>query len=278
MIDAFRQCFEPQIFGRIVEFGKRLSQIDSGVIITMARKATCLVEAMETLELTCLQVAATSDRVFDMDLSWVSGQDVTLVDDALITGTTLARAEQALLAAGAKTVNIIVLCVNKRWWATNLAVPSKPYALLDDRQTISVCSQIVDAISIVPVPYAVDYPLFERIRVPRRKFQSILGEPDWKSIDLTTPLQQHEKVFSITCMPHPRVLSRLDTLLGWNLSMQGLVKVRVYGRIDKSNREAAWCSALPIVALNPISTDTLDLLWIALRKNGTNGKSVGRWL
>lgn len=266
-LDAFRKRFEPQIFGRIVEFGKRLSQIDSGTVVTMARKATCLVEAMETLNLTQLQVPATSDRVFDMDLSWVAGQKMTLVDDALITGTTLARAEQALLEAGAASVDIIVLCVNERWWAKNLSQPSKPYALLNDRQTISVCSQIVDAISVVPVPYSVDYPLFDRIRIPCRRIQALLGEPDWKSRDLTTPLQRDERVFNITYMPEPRILSKLDKMLGWNLSMHGLMKIRVYGRIEQSDREVAWCSALPIVALNPLSTEALETLWVALKKN-----------
>lgn len=118
--DVFLSRFDPRMRDRLCEFGKALQELEVDYVFAMARKATCLVDCMLRLNLTSIRGIITSERVLDMPRTWLKGKRVALVDDAVISGTTIARTADAIKEAGATIAATKVVCVNSRWWEPTL--------------------------------------------------------------------------------------------------------------------------------------------------------------
>lgn len=267
--DAFLGVFEGSGFkSNIVEYGKMVTRLSRNVdvIMLMARKAVCLVESLEATRLTTLYCPVVSDRILDTDVSWLKGKRVAICDDALISGTTLYRTAERLHNAGVRTTDVTtkVLCINTKWHSPDLVEPDGPYLELSDVETASLCARIVDAISIVPRPYAVDYPLYKGLRLPLRDIDALAALFDWTLDDISSPIQVTNGVFSLTLTPTESLRCDLDASLGWPFSQFGLHKIRLYGRLAGQGRQFYWCSMFPIVALDPLTVTEVGQLFESL--------------
>lgn len=116
----------------------------------MARKAACFVDCLEELGLLSLNGFVTTNRVLDMDTTWFRRKNVLIVDEALISGTTLYETRKQILAIGAKSVDFRLLCINKRTHSKALVRYNKPCLRLSELETTSLCLEIVEAISLMP--------------------------------------------------------------------------------------------------------------------------------
>ena len=189
---------------------------------------------------------------------------MVLVDDALISGTTIYRTVQRLTEGGATVSEVLVLCVNQESWSPDLARPTPPYLELDNRATTSLCASIVDAISLFPMPYAVDFPVLRDLRVPGAE-ESVLGAlTGWMATEVSSPLQRDNGVFSITYAPVNSRLAELGHEYGFPFSTEDLVKVRLYGRASHEDPSVLWCQVMPVVVLRPLSVRHVDVIWEAL--------------
>ncbi len=268
--EAFLGRFNSSLRPQIIEYGKKItaaSRSEDAVMMIMSRKAVCLIDCLRRLNLVSLHCPITSDRVLDMNTSWLKGRKVFLVDDALISGTTLYHTTRKLVASGIDRNDIkpLVLCVNTKWWSKELVTPLTPYLELDENETASLCASIVEAFSIFPRPYSVDYPVFRRLRIPAGQVEFLSTMPGWAVDEVTSPLQTKHGIFSITFTPIERLCVELDESLGWNFSSNALMKIRLYGRLTDGVRPAFWCSAVPMIAAKPLPTNIVIQLFESLR-------------
>ncbi len=278
MID-FRQYFLSQfdrhITTGIIEFGKKLSNTKADVFVLMARKAACFTECLEELGLTKLEGHVTTDRVLDMNLDWLKGKDVVIIDDAIVSGTTIYEAINTLNKAEVKSIRVIVICVNKDWFTeellvnelTNESYLQEPFLKLKNEECIKLCSDIVNALSIFPRPYSIDFPLYKNTRISEDIFDEVLINSNWDCDEITSALQKENSVISLTITPREYFLSRLDKALGFPISETSLCKVRVYGKFQPKTRNEYSrnrtfrgqprniynLKILPIVVLKPIT-------------------------
>lgn len=263
--ESFLSCFSARHRPEVVEFGKRLRKLDADYLIFMARKSVCFYESLATLKLTELRGILVSDRVLDMDLSWLKGKRVALIDDAVIYGSTLAKVAAALQNAGATISDTIVFCVNATSWKRELVQPSEPFLRLDERETTGFCADLVRAISVVPMPYAVDYPIIRRLRISDQDLPQVLCLPGWGTKAHTTPLQHANSVSALACTPTPSKLAQLFSSTEAKLAaVCQMVKVRLYGR-HLEKHSATWFTLMPIVVLDPISNEHINELWQCVR-------------
>jgi nucleoside phosphorylase len=211
-------------------------------------------------------------------LAWLSGKKLTLFDDALISGTSLYQTIDRLRKSGinADDIRTQVLCVNTDWHSEELVKPELPYLELSNDQTASLCARIVEAISVVPRPYAVDYPLYKNIRMPRTGLDLMTSLDGWSADEVTTPIQASQDVFTITFTPNQRVLSQLDRELGWIFSDRSLIKVRLYGRLVKRDRQHCWCCMFPVVAMEPLRLDTVAQLFESVSGHSGDKQAFSR--
>jgi hypothetical protein len=226
------------------------------IIVFMARKAVCLAEALRLLRMTSFQCTATSQRVLDMDPTWIKGKKIAIFDDALITGTTVAKLVLYLQGLDCD-VDVFTLCINNKWDA-QIVKPKHNLLYLDDGQCASICAKIVDAISLVPIPYATDYPYFSQMHLSTDQLQCLIASPYWKIRDNSTYLQKTNNLLSYTLEPSDYIQKRIIDSIGPKIGPNSLVKIRLYARPFTGNSSMNWCCILPIVAFDPMSFKELD--------------------
>jgi len=261
--DFFLDQFDSSFRTHIVEFSKRLTELSHkyDVLIFLARKAACLADCLDELELSNFHCVVTSSRILDMNLDWLKSKKVAIIDDALISGTTINEALRKLSKFGIDKVDVYVLSVDEKWWTKELVNPMPSYFKLNSEQTSLICANIVNAISVVPRPYTIDYPLFKNIRIRERDFQDISNSSDWVVYESTSSHQAKHNIINLTIVPsEPTLLSFFDEI-GLSINNSHLFKLRFYALKIK---DIYWCQVLPIVILPPLTENELQKLFLRI--------------
>ncbi|MDG9709616.1 phosphorylase family protein [Streptomyces sp. DH10] len=260
---AFLAQFHGDLLPHVVDYANTISDLDVDVCILTARKAACLFDAMGALGLVSLPGQITTDRVLDMDASWLSRKRVALIDDLLISGSTLYHDEKAIRQAGAADVKLYALAVDQKYWVPSLAQPNEPYLKLDDRRALNLSSQIIDAISVVPRPYNTDWPLYDETSLPRRAEHVLDSLGRWETFDTATTTQRRFGVLSLTHEASSSARRAFERGLGLDLNAARLLKVRIYG---KPNPETASLDlrVLPIIAFEGLPSTAIDKVFNAI--------------
>ena len=264
MSDAILEQFEPDIAIALIEFGKSLSQIEADVFVFMARKSLCLYDVLLRLGTPPIERTLVSDRVLDMRLDFLHGKRVALIDDSLIVGTTLAKAKRLLQTEAAADVTCHAFCVDLDWWCPDVIVPDSVFLKLDDRRVMTFCTGEVRALSLLPRPYLVDFPISRPLRIKVSDLQPFLASAEWTGHKLTSGLQQRNDVELFSFFPRERVIEDLRTCFGEDLyrTIQ-MVKVRAFGR---RYEDAYWFQLVPIVVLRPLQEATISRILEVLLK------------
>lgn len=258
---AFLGQFQPELVPFFLQFCEKISSLSSDVVMFTARKAVCLFDAARELGLLKTQGQVTSDRVLDMDLEWLRDKSVTIVDDVLITGSSLHRAISVLREAGCAHIDVLALAVDSDYWLPDLVTPTAPYLQLDNRRALMLCTQIVEAISVVPRPYNVDWPQLRcRSRAADRARGLSLGLGDWSAREVTSDLQRRYAIENITYTPPEHVMGTIEAALGIPRNLMTLSKVRAYFR-PRTDSDAWDVTATPIIHFDVLDGFTVDRIF-----------------
>lgn len=261
--DFFLDQFDSSFRTHIVEFSKKLTDLSHkyDVMIFLARKAACLADCFDELELSNFHCIITSSRILDMNLDWLKSKKIAIIDDALISGTTIYEAQHKLSSFGINKADVYVLSVDENWWTKELVNPEPSYFKLNSAQTSLICANIVKAISVVPRPYTIDYPLFKNIRIKEKDFQDLSTSAEWLVYESTSSHQAKHNILNLTIVPsEPTLLSFLDEI-GLSINNNSIFKLRLYALNIK---DIFWCQTLPIVILPPISEEELNNLFFRI--------------
>ncbi len=266
--------FSPQIENHVVEFCKHLSKTEADVYIVFARKAACFISVLEDVGLLTLKGTVVSERVLDYNTDWLKDKSVILVDDTIISGTSIYRTIQTLEKIGVKSISVQVFCVNKYWFVEDLLVKptggsylSKPYVTLEHAASLKFCKEIVRAFSIHPRPYSTDFPIFESIILSEEDINKIESLHSWKIVGTTTQLQEDEGVRCFSMNPRRDILEKFFHTVGIELEKHSYLKFRVYAKqLEESAHKSIkyQCRILPLVIFEPTAHDLLDKLLSAI--------------
>ena len=251
-----------------------ISSSKADVYLIMARKATCLIEALVELGGLSLNGKVYSERILDLNkeflLTIFKNKSVIVIDDTIVSGTTISDVVKTLLDYGASHVSIEVITVNKKWYAPNLIKArlqsngghgqkvsySKPVELLDN-DSIKFCFDIVKGLSIIPKLYDYDFP---RVKLQKWKEQVLssllINDTGWKYFDCSTPFQKENGIFAYTCIPSEHTVKEFDNTCGTNLSEISNFKIRFLGY--KNLNGSYNLTAVPMIIFNAISKDDLN--------------------
>ncbi|MEW8273215.1 MAG: hypothetical protein AB2733_04020 [Candidatus Thiodiazotropha taylori] len=256
--DIFLSCFDFKYREKIIQHCTTLNNISEDIVLFLARKAACFYRSLELLDLVQIRgKVIVTDRVLGMDCSWMKGKSVAIVDEIVISGTTMYDAMQRVIDAGG-IPKCYTLFVNSERYNES-AVPLNPDTIpvmeLDAR---AVSSSMVDALAVLPRPYSVDYPLFKATPMLKRDVNQLWSTVGWTCTNNTTELQRRSNVYVLTLMPSERILTHFKNEIG--LSAPGdLYKIRIYGQVSAKGRNRI--RTLPIVALDPLYRKDIDLLF-----------------
>ena len=110
---AFLSTFPAQYRDHIIAFARQMSRLDVDVLMLTARKAVCLFHCLEYLGLFSPgKKLRISERWMDHDQSWLAGKRVAIVDEVIVTGTSIYKLHRDLLDARAASVEVHCLFIN----------------------------------------------------------------------------------------------------------------------------------------------------------------------
>lgn len=262
----FLGTFRGELQENIIEFGKQLWEKDSDVFIFMARKAACFFDCLRELQIGDVRGLARNDRILDMDISFLKGKSVTLVDDCVFSGTTLHEAREKIRKAGCQRCDTMSLSINKDWIRPNLLPGANeadwlnlttPLFQLDDSQSIQQCYDIVQAISIIPRPYDADFPHSLIHKVTGKDLDALLHCFGWQSYDVSSKYQISNNVRTFTLIPDDNTLNYIFKEYEGLIPLIQTAKIRAYTRKNSDNNN--WSVRLvPMVVLGGISIESFS--------------------
>ncbi len=257
--------------GALHQLAAELSSVQSGCIITLARKATCLVDILIRSGLLQARVPVVSDRILDMNATWLSGMEVVVVDDVIISGSSLYKLQQRIRKLGGYP-KLLALAVDTQWWNQELCRPKQPYLKLDHEQIIALSHRIVNLISTWPRPYNIDWPLFTAT-MGRESNEALISMSGWTYGSVTTHLQRRHDVSSLTFQPGDRVVGQLEESIGANIAkFTQMKKVRV---VTAQTARGLLARVCPIVIFDIVREQDLRSMFdICLENTSDDAKSA----
>lgn len=276
----FLNNFDEETRKHIIEFGKRISskELESEVFLVMARKAICFIDYLCEVKLASLNGYVVADRILDMDTEWLKGKSVTVIDDALISGTTLRKTINKLIDSGVSSVKVFVLSINQAWYNSNMLTDSNNSSYLAmpryyniNEKCMQMCYDIVKALSTIPRPYDIDFPLYGEYSIEKSKLVELLNT-SWTAFNVTSyshisnsyasrkksPRNIISEYESISFIPPKSIIGHISELIGIDFQNSCVFKVRSYIRKRTRKNSQYSISFLPIVIFNELSLENIN--------------------
>jgi len=249
--------FESDIALKLLEFAEHLSSVECDVFVFMSRKFCCLYDLLLSLGVAPVQKTIVSDKILDSNTDFFKNKTVVIVDDIIICGTTIWKARNQLLDIfGAKEVFTYVFCVNNEFWVKELIEPTYKSIVLSEDRSLTFCSSIVNALSIAPRPYAIEFPHFSNIEVKNQYWQQILSAKEWNVYDISNHLQESNNISTLTFFPSVTILDELKKVFGECVfNLIDIAKIRLY------NTQMNWgikMSIVPIVTFKTLTKENIQ--------------------
>lgn len=242
--------FEPNFAIPLIEFGKSLSKIDADFLIFMARKALCLYDVLLYIGIPPIEKCVLSDRVLDMCLDPFKGKKIALIDDTLILGTTLYKTKKTLESI-ANEVSVHVFCTDNDWWSKDLIMPDSNVLELNDDRLLNFCTAEIRALSLLPRPYIVDFPLTSNFFIKESNFHLLLSCVEWVGQRISSQLQMKNGVEIYTFFPTEDILSELKVSFGEPIySCFDITKIRLFAR---KSTDGYFIQLVPMITLKPLT-------------------------
>lgn len=253
----------------IIDFARSLENIEADVLVFTARKSACFFHCLEHLRLWVpAQVTVTTDRLIDHDMTWLRGKRVAIVDEVIVSGTSLFRLWQALTDAGVASIKIHALFVNQEWFVkeffdSNCLAPT--YIALDGPEAQSLGTTIVRAFYSIPRPYSIDYPMSSWLTARASETVTLTRMPGWHVTETGSVWAPNEGDPHGTSLAFYRFEpntahhdKRFRDVVGVERSELALAKIRLYGRWETvDNRRTYHFRIVPYVIIDEISHDDL---------------------
>lgn len=262
--EIFLSQFDFKYREKIEQHCSLLNNINEDIVLFLARKAACFYRSLENLDLVQIRgKTIITDRALAMDCSWMKGKSVAVIDEIVISGTTMYDAVERVKAAGG-VPKCYTLFINKERYNENALILNSDAIWVSELDARAVSSSMVDALSVLPRPYSVDYPLFKLTPMLKRDVNQLWSTVGWHSTNNTNEIQSRSNVYILTLTPSERILNRFKKEIGLNISGD-LFKIRIYGQASAKGRNKI--RVLPIVALDPLYRKDINELFECIINN-----------
>lgn len=263
----FLNMFPSKYREHIVEFSKMVESSDVDVLIFTARKAACFFHCLEYLRIwQSGSKIIVSERAKDHDLAWISGKNIAIVDEVIVTGTNLSNLINILRVNQARSVKVFSLFINKEWFVNDFlnGVQLSGFVPLNSADAQALGTTIVEAMHTVPRPYAVDYPISSWNTLSKNQFSRFFDSTEWqlKQTYCNTVPQTNgksDKIEYFSLIPKFSLDYFSDTL-ALPRTHDIISKVRLYGRWEASpgvDGKAYRFRMVPYFIFPPLTSESL---------------------
>lgn len=263
--------FDNAMYEEIMNFCRNLNESIADVYITMSRKAACFINFLEKHGFISLNGVVYTDRILDFSEMDFTGRSVIVIDDVVVSGTTLYNVVSKLKKFKVKTITIKVLGVNKEFFNKQLfdyteAGENKnyiegPYQLMSDELCTYTCSNIASVFGLDSTSYDVDFPKHDAVFIHEDDFTKLVLSNLWRSYDVSNTLQSDYKIKNITLLPTSSLVERINNTLGDTFSQIGHFKIRIFASYSVKRKKGYIVNAVPYFLFNAISDNQINELF-----------------
>lgn len=275
--DILNYVFDDEMCKSILDFAQTLSCVVADTFIVMSRKAACFINFLKRHGNVSFNGELVTDRILDINLEQYYGKDVVIIDDVVVSGTTIYTIIQKLKKAGAKSVRVYVLGINKDYYNPELFqyidsnglaknYIQSPYIPVSDATCMRICSSIVSTFALDISPYDVDFPKHDFKSISKRDFEQIVACPEWHSYDVSSDLQSQNNIKNITLLPSERISNIFDEETGLPVSKLGFYKIRLFAKFNEKKQQYQ-VNAVPYFLFNEITANDINLIFEELIGN-----------
>ena len=260
----FLSQFDQPLRRHIINFCNTLSKTNYDVYLLLARKAACFIDTLIDLDLIELNGAIISDRVLEYDTDWLKGKSIAIVDDTIISGTTIFKIIKRIKSISNNKIDVHAFCINEYWFVNEMLENEKginylkePYLKLDHSSSLKFCKNIVDALALTPRPYNIDFPIYENIKFTSNKLNALFRSSYWRIVETTSTKQEENDILCLTINPSKKFIAKFEETLGWGISKIAHFKLRLYStkNTDISGKITYFSKIVPYIIFNPITVE-----------------------
>ncbi len=270
---AFLSAFPAQYRDHIIAFAKGISTLDVDVIILTARKAVCLFHCLEYLGLFDPgKRLVISERWMDHDHSWLVGKKVAIVDEVIVTGTTIYKLYHDLMQIGVAKAEVHCLFVNGTYFVDDFFKNidlSRNYIKLKGEEAQALSTAIVDAMYTIPRPYSVDYPMSTWTDILKSHLPRLQALPGWLSVTRhwmgPNRIDDRRSVAYFRITPREEIAAEIDQAIGANIFKRCIIKIRLYGYFSGSGNAKKYVFRIvPYVVLGELTLPDFEHVFAQL--------------
>lgn len=274
-ISIFEKVFDKYTQKNMIEFVNKINLTDADYYVVMARKGKCFWDFLVDANLINVAGKVITERCFDMDYSYLEGKKIIIVDDVVISGTSIYSIVEKLEKIPILSLKICVLgvdeCFNptlfdysiiKNEGKTETAnYLTLPYIKMDNSQCINLCSSIVKCFSFIPRAYDVDFPVFEKNIFGDNAFKRLISFYAWEVFDVTAEHQVNEGILVLTLIPTKNTGVLLKGKIGFDILKYCFVKIRLFIQTRQKNKKTYEISMVPFVLFNEVHQSSIEILF-----------------
>lgn len=256
-IKKFLNCFDSETQKQLLDFCKRISKIQADVFILMARKAPCFFNCLEELGMIHFDGYVTSERILDMDCEWLRGKKIIILDDAIVSGTSINRTINKLEIAGVDSIEVHVLTVNEKWFKEDILTDESGKSYLypnckgrANEKCIELCYRVVKSILLNPRPYDIDFPYYSRIEIKEKNLKYLVNREGWDCYDITSLEQRTNNIYVLTMIPTAAKLGMFEKQINSAFLNKCLVKLRIYATFKDKNKKMYSLRVVPMIVFD----------------------------
>lgn len=207
-----------------------------------------------------------SNQTLDYDQSYFLGKRIAVIDDIIISGTTISSTINRLISIGVSPDSIIViaLAIDKKFFAMDFRKSDGNSILycntqLDDPTCIELSYKISKVFSYYGLPYDVDFPEYDTFKAPDNDLSFLYNNMLWETEIISNKMHEDGGIDAFVLFPNQIFKNEFWNFIGNNLDDKVHIKLRVYVINYKSGNKE--CRIIPMCLFNEISEEELDELY-----------------
>lgn len=265
-VDFFDFC-DGDIKNSISSFCDNINNSKADVFIIMAHKAVLffnLLLEQGYIHKNIKEKIIITNLALDFDCDYLLDKHIAILDDIVISGTSIAATINKLLSVGISkdNIEIISISVDKHYFAMNFnnnkSVLHCNY-IMDDASCIELSAIISKAFSYYGFPCDVDFPIYEEFTITQQQLNVLHNNVFWETVDISNSNQISNGIMAYTLFPKTAVRKQLWNKLGIELENCVDLKIRLY--IIHYPDGTLKSFIVPMCLFNEISLDKLSIIF-----------------
>lgn len=265
--------FSDEVTRALKRFCHRVNHSDADVFIIMAHKAVLLfylLLAQGHINKQAAEKVIISNLALSFNCRCLEGKKIAILDDIVISGTTIASAVSKLMSVGVRQddIDVIAVAIDQDYFNMSFE-NTKGNSVLHcdytpkDAPCIELSAVISKVFSYYGIPYDVDFPIYEQIPISETALSALHSNLFWDIADVSNWNQKNGNVNVYTLSPAQPVLERLWSTIGADLGHCADIKLRLY--IKRYPDGTQECCIVPMCLFKEVSQDELSALYDLLK-------------